>query len=210
MARRSGSSGPSKKPGPAQREKSKAVVDRDRLLDFFLNNPDRVLSNKELQKVLGDERSDSWTRRLRELRKPEFGGYIIRSVRDRVGLKSDEYLFPRQERREPLASQAISGRLRGEVFDRDAYTCQSCGLARGQRHDDGRSVTLHIGHNRAQSHGGKPTADNLLTLCSQCNEAESNVGPDRPTVPKTMAQVRRLPKHEQREIFDFLKSVFDR
>ena len=160
--------------------------------------------------MLGAERSDSWTRRLRELRKPKFGGYTILSARDRLGLASDEYWFPRQERKAPQASTGISNRLRGEVFARDAYTCQACGLARGQKYEDGRGVTLHVGHDLAESHGGTATLDNCFTLCARCNEAESNVGPDRPNVSKTMAQVRRLAKSQQRQIYDFLKSVFER
>ena len=159
--------------------------------------------------MLGNDRTDSWTRRLRELRKPEHGGYTILSARDRAELRPDEYWFPRQERRRAQLTRGISNRLRGEVLARDAYTCQSCGLARGQAYEDGRAVTLHVGHNVAESHGGATTLENCFTLCARCNEAESNVGPDRPTLKKTMAQVRKLPRSEQREIFGFLKSVFE-
>jgi hypothetical protein len=184
-------------------------VDRARLLDYFLANPERPLKNATLAAMLGHDRSDSWTRRLRELRKPQFGGYTILSARDRQGLASDEYWFPRQERKLPQPAKGISNRLRGEVFARDAYTCQACGFARGQKYEDGRTVTLHIGHDLAESHGGAASLANCFTLCARCNEAESNIGPDRPNVSKTMAQVRRLAKPQQREIYDFLKSVFE-
>jgi hypothetical protein len=160
--------------------------------------------------MLGSDRSDSWTRRLRELRKPKFGAYIIYTARDKAGLASDEYWFPHQERKAPQPSTGISNRLRGEIFERDAYTCQSCGLARGQNYEDGRGVTLHVGHDLAESHGGAANLDNCLTLCARCNEAESNVGPDRPNISKTMAQVRRLAKPRQREIYEFLKSLFEK
>lgn len=179
------------------------------MLEFFLTNPDRPISNAELRGVLGENREDSWTRRLRELRKPEFGAYTIYSVYDRKGLKRDEYLFPKQERKERRSSVRISNRLRGDVFHRDAYTCQTCGISLGERYEDGRGVKLHVGHNVAESLGGKTTLENCFTLCSRCNEAESNVGPERPTVPKTMAQVRRLPQHEKREVYDYLKRVFE-
>lgn len=158
--------------------------------------------------MLGQERSDSWTRRLRELRSPRYGAYEIRSARDQVGLASDEYWFPKQERRDPQKVIGISNRLRGEIFARDAFTCQNCGIARGQRYEDGRTVTIHVGHDLAESHGGKATLENCFTLCARCNEAESNIGPDRPRVSKTMAQVRRLAKPQQREIYEFLKTVF--
>lgn len=175
-----------------------------------MSHPDVPLSNATLAKVLGENRIDSWTRRLRELREPRHGGYTILTHRDRKSLAPDEYLFPRQDYREPVRSHTrVSGRLRAEVFARDGYTCQSCGLARGQRYEDGRKVTLHLAHNVADSHDGKATLENCFTLCSRCNEAESNVGPDRPALKKSMSIVRSLPGHEQREIYEFLKTVFE-
>lgn len=192
------------------KSRRKNEVDRARLLDYFFAHADRPLKNATLAAMLGANRSDSWTRRLRELREPKYGAYIIHSARDKAGLASDEYWFPRQERKPRQPTKSISNRLRGEVFARDAYTCQSCGVARGQKYEDGRAVTLHVGHDLAESHGGKATLDNCFTLCARCNEAESNIGPDRPQLSKTMAQVRRLAKAQQRQIYDFLKSVFDR
>ena len=200
----------SNRSGPNEKKPSRNYeVDRARLLEFFLANPDRVLKNSELRLALGDDHSDSWTRRLRELREPRHGGYTILSVRDRKGLRSDEYMFPAQERREPIRTARISGRVRTEVLHRDAYTCQHCGLARGQRYEDGRHVTVHVHHNVADSHGGDATEENCWTLCSRCNEGESNVGPARLTIEKTMSEVRRQPRFRQQEIFEYLKSVFE-
>ena len=190
------------------KQSRKNEVDRARLLEYFFLHFEQPISNATLAAMLGDERSDSWTRRLRELRSPRYGAYEIRSARDHAGLASDEYWFPTQERKEPQKLVGISNRLRGEVFARDAFTCQNCGLARGQRYEDRRTVTLHVGHDLAESHGGKASLENCFTLCARCNEAESNIGPDRPQISKTMAQVRRLAKAQQREIYEFLKSVF--
>ncbi len=184
--------------------------ERARLLEYLLVNPDRVISNAELREMLGPDRSDSWIRRLRELREPRFGGYVVESRRERPGLQKDEYFFPAQQRRAPAPSARISNSLRIAVFDRDAYTCQHCGLTRGERYENGRSVTLQVGHNLADSHGGKASLENCVTYCGRCNEGESNVGPDRPTVSKTLAQVKKLPNHERREIYDFLKRVFEK
>lgn len=207
MARRSESPGPSKvKPGPAQR-REKARRDRARLLEFFLAHPDVVHENAALAKMLGD-RTDSWTRRLRELREARFGRYMILTHRDRHDLRPGQYLFPAQKRREATRVPRISGRVRSEVLFNDAYTCQACGLARGQRYEDGRFVTVHVHHDVAHSHGGPATVENCFTLCSKCNEGESNVGPDRPTVDKVMSQVRVLPRNRQRAIYEFLRSVF--
>ena len=48
-----------------------------------------------------------------------------------------------------------------QVLSRDGYRCCSCGF-RGN---------LHCHHIVYRSHQGEDTADNLLTLCSQCHEA---------------------------------------
>ena len=187
-----------------------AARDRERLLEYFMANPDRPIPNAELAKLLGASRTDSWTRRLRELREPRHGGYEIQSRRDRADLRPDEYLFPAQARREAIPVPRISGKLRAEVMLRDAYTCQACGVTRADHYPDGRRVTLHVAHNLAGSLGGSTTLHNCFTLCSRCNEAESNIGSDRPRLEKTMAQVRRLPDHEKREIYFFLKKVFEK
>lgn len=169
---------------------------------------DEVFDNESLRRMLGEERTDSWTRRLRSLREPQYGGYTVLSHHDRKELKPGEYIFPKQPSREARKGPRISGRVRGEVLFRDAYTCQNCSLARGEHYEDGRVVKLHVAHNQAHSLGGKATVENCFTLCSRCNEAESDIGPDRPVIPKVMAQVRRLPRHEQKQILSFLLSVF--
>ena len=172
-------------------------------------NTGRPVSNAELAGLLGASRSDSWTRRLRELREPRYGGYIIYSRRDKASLRADQYLFPSQPRRKPEKRPRISGRIRAEVLYRDAYTCCSCGATPHDVDLGGRRVTLHVAHDVADSLGGEATLDNCFTLCARCNEAESNIGPDRPSLDKTMAQVRRLPDHKKRKIFQYLRKIFD-
>jgi 5-methylcytosine-specific restriction endonuclease McrA len=173
-----------------------------------MEHHDEVLDNKTLRGILGERRTDSWTRRLRELRDPRYGGYTVFSHLDRKDLKPGQYLFPKQPPREGKKGPRISGRLRAEVLFQDAYTCQNCGLARGEHYEDGRVVKLHVAHNVANSLGGKATVENCFTLCSRCNEAESDIGPDRPVLSKTMQQVRRLSRREQRQVLSFLLSVF--
>ena len=59
-------------------------------------------------------------------------------------------------------------KLRDKIFSRDNYKCVFCG--RGQR--DG--VKLHIDHIVPVSKGGSSEADNLQTLCEECNLGKSN------------------------------------
>ena len=106
--------------------RSVAHRDRARLLDVFMSNAGRVLSNAELADRLGVH-GDSWTRRLRELREPSHGGYVILTHNTSPELKPGEYLFPPQEYKEPRIESRLKASTRAEVLLRDAYTCQFCG-----------------------------------------------------------------------------------
>jgi hypothetical protein len=55
--------------------------------------------------------------------------------------------------------------LRFAILKRDNYRCQICGVAA----DDGPEVRLHVDHKKAHSKGGPAVADNLWTLCAECN-----------------------------------------
>ena len=65
-------------------------------LSIFFVIPDHPISNATLSAIVGDCRSGSLTRRLRELRSPRYGAYEIRSARDHSGLASDEFGFRRK------------------------------------------------------------------------------------------------------------------
>lgn len=58
-------------------------------------------------------------------------------------------------------AQEIPEEARRFVLRRDFYTCQCCGNA------DPDQLTLH--HILYRSHGGRHTAENLVTLCSWCH-----------------------------------------
>lgn len=58
--------------------------------------------------------------------------------------------------------------IRYNVFKRDNYTCQLCGLTA----KDG--VKLHVDHIIPVSKGGKTVMSNLQTLCDRCNNGKSN------------------------------------
>ena len=64
----------------------------------------------------------------------------------------------------------ISLKLRLTILNRDNFCCVLCGKSPALN----RGVTLHIYHKIPFSKGGKSTADNLQTLCSECNLGKSN------------------------------------
>ena len=62
--------------------------------------------------------------------------------------------------------EAISERVRYQVFSRDAFRCKTCG--RGA--DDG--IKLTVDHIRPVDWGGTSDISNLLTLCEECNRGK--------------------------------------
>lgn len=66
-----------------------------------------------------------------------------------------------------MARQAISKKLRFEVFKRDSFTCQYCGRT-------APNVILEIDHINPVSKGGKNNILNLVTSCMDCNRGKSN------------------------------------
>jgi hypothetical protein len=63
--------------------------------------------------------------------------------------------------------QAISKRMRFEIFKRDSFTCQYCGK-------QSPDVVLHVDHIMPVSKGGKNTLINLITSCIDCNQGKSD------------------------------------
>lgn len=51
--------------------------------------------------------------------------------------------------------------LRRQVFERDNWRCQNCGV----------SQNLQVHHRQLRSHLGGDSEDNLITLCCHCHTA---------------------------------------
>jgi hypothetical protein len=68
-----------------------------------------------------------------------------------------------------VTRQALSKRIRFEVFKRDRFTCQYCG---GRPPD----VLLQVDHIVAVGQGGSNEPDNLATSCVACNAGKSDKG----------------------------------
>lgn len=62
-------------------------------------------------------------------------------------------------------STSIKGHIRQAILQRDAYTCQYCGVVE----DAGN---LHIDHVIARSQGGVSRSYNLTTACRSCNRSK--------------------------------------
>ena len=57
---------------------------------------------------------------------------------------------------------AVAPTVRAAVLERDGHQCSQCGT--------GENLTLH--HIKPRKDGGKNVADNLITLCRRCHDAE--------------------------------------
>ena len=174
---------------------------RDQLRDYFLSNIGRVLDSEELRIASGG--ISEWARRVRELRNEE--GYLILTHNDRSELKPGQYLLL-TAKPEPAFERGISKETRAIVLDRNGFTCQMCGAGAGEPHpfDVSRKTRLHLGHIIDKSMGGSDDPSNLRAVCSICNEGASNVTPDRPSVMKLKAQIRKARGDDQLELLKFL------
>lgn len=74
--------------------------------------------------------------------------------------------------------QAISKKLRFEIFTRDGFACQYCGRK-------APSVVLHVDHIDPVSKGGMNIWENLVTACQDCNLGKK----DTPLPPKQAIEI---------------------
>jgi len=179
---------------------------RDRLRKFFLENVGRVVSTQELAEVAGIR---TYARRIRELRTEE--GYQILTNRDRDDLKPGEYLLLDPNPR-PAFARGISPALRVRILARNGYTCQACGAGAGEPHPlfPERKTRLTIHHRVPIEQGGTNDEDNLIALCTYCNEGKSNleIAPSEEAM-NLLGRVRRASRKVQLEVYRFLRNKFE-
>jgi hypothetical protein len=191
------------------REPMKTQSARDRILNYFLAHPGKVIDKDELMAVA---KISDWARRVRELR-DEFG-WQISSFNDRSDLKPGEYVLESLTPRD-ASPRRVPADQRARILARDGFTCQTCGLGAGDPDPDDpqKKVRLHIDHRIPISAGGTNEDGNLRTICSVCNQGRSNLfDPHDDAVNKrinALAMIRRSPRDVQLAIYEFLKNKFD-
>jgi hypothetical protein len=179
---------------------------KKRLREYFRANVGKVVESRELQKIVGG--AVQYDRRLRELREQE--GWKILSHNDSTDLKPGQYMLSEMPPDKGVTlARGISKKLRAEVFDRNGFTCQMCGLTPGDIDPEtGRKVRLHVGHIKDKSLGGREELSNLRTLCSTCNQGAKNVTGEKPGAIWLLSQIRRAGQEEQRSVFEWLDKKF--
>jgi len=174
---------------------------RDRLRDYFLSHLGEILEGDDLRAASGG--ISEWARRIRELRDEE--GFRILTHNDRAEMKPGQYLLLTATP-EPAFERGISKETRSIVLDRNGFTCQMCGAGAGEPHptDPSRKTRLHLGHIIDKSMGGNDNPSNLRAVCSVCNEGASNITPDRPSLIKLKAQIRKARGDDQLALLRWL------
>ena len=187
----------------------RATSSKEKVRQFLLANIGRVIESHELQAAA--DGAVQYSRRLRELRDEE--GWRILSHNDDASLKPGQYLLREKPALKtlPQFSRTISARVRAEVLDRNGFTCQMCGLTPGEIDPEtNRKVRLHIGHIVDKTLGGKDELSNLRALCSTCNQGAKNITSEKASLIWLLAQVRRSGINEQRAVYDWLRTKFDK
>ena len=182
---------------------------KEKIRKFLLANIGRVIESHEIQEAANG--AVQYSRRLRELRDEE--GWPILSHNDSSELRPGQYLLRQKpvHTERPQFTRSISARLRAEVLDRNGFTCQMCGLTPGEIDPaTRRPVRLHIGHIKDKSLGGKDELSNLRTLCSTCNQGAKNITTEKPSAIWLLSQIRRAGQDEQKAVYEWLKSKFQK
>jgi len=179
-----------------------------RIREFFLAHVGEIVTSIQLRDAAGANVSE-WARRVRELREDE--GWPILTHNDSAALKPGQYLLQKTPPKSPVIfARNISTKLRAQVFDRNGFTCQMCGLTPGDLDPGtGRKVRLHIGHIVDRNLGGKEELANLRTLCSTCNQGAKNITAEKPGTIWLLSQIRRAGITEQQAVFDWLRKKFE-
>lgn len=176
---------------------------RDRIRKFFEENIGKKVTSKQISNVAGIL---DYQRRIRELRNDE--GMQILSYRDRPDLKPHEYILVNIKRL-PRFSHKVDKVQRARILERNGLTCQMCGTTAGapDPYNSNRKISLHVDHIDPD---GPSTDDNLRTTCNNCNEGRSNLAiPPPPNTLLVLRHIRRLPRNDQRLIYQELKTKFE-
>ena len=114
---------------------------------------------------------DGWTNACLKFIEYKMGGVILS---DDVSVAKENSLPKSSELKikEPEERREIPLKLRLKVLQRDNFRCVLCGKSPATN----PGTILHIDHVLPFSKGGKTTAENLRTLCAECNWGKGNDG----------------------------------
>lgn len=178
---------------------------------WFQLNLNNIVTSQELAQIHGTKGKpiSHNMRRIFELRDEK--GYNIINHKDSK-LQVDQWVlldeFPDEEK---IRERGVNKRIRFEVFERDSYTCQFCGLSADDEDPfrKGHKIKLHVGHIKAHKRKSdellpnkKLTVDDFITMCNVCNEGAKN---NDIKIITLLDKVKTATKIEKEEIYNYLK-----
>lgn len=135
-------------------------------------------------------------RRVRDLRAHD---WQIDTSREDPSLKQDEQRYARKGREvwrpgQMKADSRLNAAQRMQVLQADSFLCRSCGIAAGDRYDDGVDTAhLDLTHREVRAAEGDPQAQ-FVTACQRCRVGVRGASVD---VPAFLARVEALSLYEQ-------------
>lgn len=136
-----------------------------RTMDSFIQKPDRQF------KIFITLYCATLSGRIYSQKSQAFDANDISGLLNRLANKDGDYYRDRDiwDNLCRVERGKVTNALRFEIYERDHYTCQKCGL-----NGCGHSTGLEIDHIIPISKGGKSIPSNLQTLCHKCNESKGN------------------------------------
>ncbi|WP_298867319.1 hypothetical protein [uncultured Gimesia sp.] len=141
---------------------------KTRLLDFFKENLNRVVTTDELFYVAKGKKE--FARRLRELRTKD-GFPIATRLTGRPDLSYGEYILLSEERVSEPHDRQIPIEVQIEVYQRDNNTCRNCCWDMNcWIEEDPRILEIHDVRLQATKRTKGINEFNLIVLCSKCHD----------------------------------------
>jgi len=178
---------------------SNQITQKDLLIEFFRNNPNRNIEHPEVVDWVTEE----FLRRTGNVfRDPDRGIRQLHQNGFLIKVSKGVYRYdPNHVHNRVL--EDFTPQQKKTILERDGFKCVICG--RGVK--DG--VELHIDHIKPKDLGGRATIENGQTLCSQHNFLKKNLKQTE-TGKKMFIRLYNLAKIENnKELLDFCTQILE-
>jgi len=204
-------------------DKNAGLSYKDKAINWFKQNLNKIVTSEEFAQITGKNGKpiSHNIRRIFELR-DEFGYNIVNhkdNTFTNLNLKVDEWvLLDLEPIKENIRNRGVNKKIMMDVFSRDNYMCKICGktIADDDPFKPNHKIKLHVGH--IVPHKGefklihtssdtKLTPDDFITMCNVCNEGLKN---KTFKILPILDTIKKLNINEKKEIYNYLKTLFDR
>jgi len=182
-----------------KQNKNKGVVQKDIIIEFFKNNPNRDIKHPEVVdwvvKVFKKRTGNIFRDPDRGIRSLAQNGFLIK-------IKKGVYKYdPKKAYVRKL--EDFTQIQKQKIFERDEHKCVICG--KGKKN----GMELHIDHIKPKDFGGEAIIENGQTLCSQHNFIKKNLNQTE-TGKKMYIRLYELAKSEKNnELIKFCKDILE-